>query len=134
MLVSVVLKLFVILVKKQSLINCHIQFPLVFLPKLCNLFSLMYGVRPPLLLADTPTMLASLMIIVNSLGFTSLRNALMFFQVFQNFKALVERQFDSQILAIQSDWGGEYEKLDSFFQTLGISHHVSCPQIGRAHV
>lgn len=87
----------------------------------------MYGVRPPLLLADTPTMLASLMIIVNSLGFTSLRNALMFFQVFQNFKALVERQFDSQILAIQSDWGGEYEKLDSFFQTLGISHHVSCP-------
>ena len=49
------------------------------------------------------------------------------FQVFQNFQALVERQFDTKILAVQSDWGGEYEKLDSFFQTLGISHHVSCP-------
>ena len=49
------------------------------------------------------------------------------FQVFLNFQALVERQFDSKILALQSDWGGEYEKLNSFFQKLGISHHVSCP-------
>lgn len=49
------------------------------------------------------------------------------FQVFHNFQALVERQFDSKILAVQSDWGGEYEKLDSFFQQIGISHHVSCP-------
>ena len=49
------------------------------------------------------------------------------FQVFKNFQALVERQFDSKILAVQSDWGGEYEKLNSFFQTLGISHHVSFP-------
>ena len=37
------------------------------------------------------------------------------FQVFQNFQALVERQFDTKILVVQSDWGGEYEKLDSFF-------------------
>ena len=49
------------------------------------------------------------------------------FQVFKNFQALVERQFYSKILVVQSDWGGEYEKLNSFFQTLGISHHVSCP-------
>ena len=28
---------------------------------------------------------------------------------------------------MQTDWGGEYEKLNSFFQKLGISHHVSCP-------
>ena len=49
------------------------------------------------------------------------------FQVFLNFQALVERQFDSKILALQSDWGGEYEKLNSFFQKLGISHHVSRP-------
>ena len=48
------------------------------------------------------------------------------FQVFQNFQALVERKFDSKIIAVQSDWG-EYEKLKSFFQTLGISHHVSYP-------
>ena len=28
---------------------------------------------------------------------------------------------------MQTDWGGEYEKLNSFFQKHGISHHVSCP-------
>ena len=36
------------------------------------------------------------------------------------------KKFDSKIIAVQSDWGG-YEKLNSFFQTLGIPHHVSCP-------
>jgi histone deacetylase 1/2 len=40
---------------------------------------------------------------------------------------MVERQFDTKILAIQSDWGGEYQTLNSFFKCLGISHHVSCP-------
>ena len=28
---------------------------------------------------------------------------------------------------MQSDWGGKYEKLNSFFQRIGSSHHVSCP-------
>jgi hypothetical protein len=28
---------------------------------------------------------------------------------------------------MQSDWGGEYEKLNSFFTRIGITHHVSCP-------
>lgn len=49
------------------------------------------------------------------------------FEVFQNFQAHVERQFNAKILAVQSDWGGEYEKLNSFFQKLGIARHVSCP-------
>jgi histone deacetylase 1/2 len=49
------------------------------------------------------------------------------FQIFHNFQKLVERQFDIKILALQSDWGGEYEKLNSFFQKIGIEHHVSCP-------
>jgi hypothetical protein len=47
--------------------------------------------------------------------------------VFHNFQQLVERQFGRKILTIQSDWGGEYEKLNSFFQKIGIEHHVSCP-------
>jgi histone deacetylase 1/2 len=34
--------------------------------------------------------------------------------VFQNFQKLVEHQFDKKILIVQSDWGGEYEKLNSF--------------------
>jgi hypothetical protein len=28
---------------------------------------------------------------------------------------------------LQSDWGGEYEPLNSFFKQIGITHHVSCP-------
>ena len=48
------------------------------------------------------------------------------FQRFHEFQ-LVERQFDKKILALQSDWGGEYEKLNSFFSKIGITHLVSCP-------
>jgi hypothetical protein len=32
-----------------------------------------------------------------------------------------------KIIAVQTDWGGEYERLNSFFCTIGISHRVSCP-------
>jgi hypothetical protein len=28
---------------------------------------------------------------------------------------------------MQTDWGGEYERLHSFFKKIWISHHVSCP-------
>ena len=49
------------------------------------------------------------------------------FCVFQEFQKLVERHFDRKILTVQSDWGGEYEKLNSFFRSIGIAHHVSCP-------
>jgi histone deacetylase 1/2 len=38
------------------------------------------------------------------------------FEVFRNFQSLVERKFDKRILAMQTDWGGEYERLNSFFQ------------------
>jgi hypothetical protein len=49
------------------------------------------------------------------------------FQFFQEFQSLVERMFHQKILAVQTDWGGEYERLNSFFRTIGVSHHVSCP-------
>jgi hypothetical protein len=49
------------------------------------------------------------------------------FQKFHEFQNLVERLFNRKIIAIQSDWGGEYEKLNSFFTKIGISHQVSCP-------
>jgi histone deacetylase 1/2 len=51
------------------------------------------------------------------------------FQVFYDFQNLVERKFNRKIISVQSDWGGEYEKLNSFFQRVGISHHVSCPHV-----
>jgi hypothetical protein len=37
---------------------------------------------------------------------------------FLEFQCLVERRFDRKIITVQSDWGGEYEKLNSFFVTL----------------
>jgi hypothetical protein len=37
---------------------------------------------------------------------------------FLEFQRLVERRFDRKIITVQSDWGGEYEKLNSFFVTL----------------
>jgi hypothetical protein len=51
------------------------------------------------------------------------------FQKLHDFQTLVERQFDKKILVIQMDWGGgvEYQKLNPFFQHMGIHHHVSCP-------
>jgi hypothetical protein len=48
------------------------------------------------------------------------------FQKFHEFQALVERLFDRKIITTQTDWGGEYEKLNSFFNKIGISHLVSC--------
>jgi len=49
------------------------------------------------------------------------------FHVFRNFQSLVERKFNRKILSMQTDWGGEYESLNSFFQQIGITHRVSCP-------
>jgi hypothetical protein len=49
------------------------------------------------------------------------------FQCFRDFQNLVERQFDKKILAMQTDWGGEYQTLNSFFKRIGIHHLVSCP-------
>jgi hypothetical protein len=49
------------------------------------------------------------------------------FQKFLEFQHLVERLFDKKILPVQTDWGGEYHKLHTFFHQVVISHHVSCP-------
>ena len=40
---------------------------------------------------------------------------------------LVERQFSRKIKSIKTDWGGEFCKLNSFFQTIGIHHRLMCP-------
>jgi hypothetical protein len=41
---------------------------------------------------------------------------------------LVERQFSHKIKYVQTDWGGEYCKLYSFFQTIGIHHRLIYPR------
>jgi hypothetical protein len=49
------------------------------------------------------------------------------YKYFLEFQGLVERMFNRKIISVHSDWGGEYEPLNSFFQKIGISHQVSCP-------
>ena len=51
----------------------------------------------------------------------------MFTLFFINFQTLVERQFSLKIKYVQTDWGGEYRKLSTFFQTIGIHHLLICP-------
>jgi histone deacetylase 1/2 len=47
--------------------------------------------------------------------------------VFHQFQTLVERQFSLKIKSVQTDWGGEYQKLSTFFQTVGIHHRLIFP-------
>jgi histone deacetylase 1/2 len=53
--------------------------------------------------------------------------ALLCYDIFLQFQKHVEHLLNRKIVHVQSDWGGEYEKLHPFFHGLGISHRVSCP-------
>jgi histone deacetylase 1/2 len=49
------------------------------------------------------------------------------FKVFLQFQQHVERLLGRKIIHVQSDWGGEYHRLNQFFTDIGISHRVSYP-------
>jgi hypothetical protein len=49
------------------------------------------------------------------------------YSVFHQFQTLVKRQFSLKIKYVQTDWGGEYCKLSTFFKTIGIQHRLICP-------
>jgi hypothetical protein len=49
------------------------------------------------------------------------------FKYFFKFQSLVDRMFNHKIISVQSDWGREYERLNSLFCQVGIAHQVSCP-------
>ena len=49
------------------------------------------------------------------------------YAILTNFIIMVERQFNSKLKCIQSDWGGEFRPLASFCRNLGILHRRSCP-------
>jgi hypothetical protein len=80
--------------------------------------------------------LALLMTLANSHGFISfikftwvylIHHKSEVFQVLYAFQELDERTFNRKILGMQTDRGGEYKKLNTFFTRVGISHRVSCP-------
>lgn len=43
----------------------------------------------------------------------------------------METQFDKKIKRLQTDWGGEFQRLSSFLRFHGITHWVSCPYTPR---
>jgi hypothetical protein len=67
------------------------------------------------------------MIIPNSHGFFLLKHEYEVFTKFHQFQQHVERLLNQKILAVQTDWGGEYQKLSSFFTRIEISHLVLFP-------
>jgi IS30 family transposase len=40
---------------------------------------------------------------------------------------VVERLFETKIVAMQTNWGWEYQKLNSFLTQIGATHYVLCP-------
>ena len=56
--------------------------------------------------------------------------------MFTYFNKMIERQFQLQIQCLQTDWGGEYRKLQPLLQQLRITFLHPCPhthqQQGRA--
>jgi len=46
---------------------------------------------------------------------------------FLKFQVMVERLLNSKIKSVQSDWGGEYHNLHTYFLYIGIIHRISCP-------
>ncbi|KAJ0850106.1 putative RNA-directed DNA polymerase [Helianthus annuus] len=46
---------------------------------------------------------------------------------FKSFVLMVERQFNTKLKNVQTDWGGEFCNLAPFFSSLGIIHRRSCP-------
>ena len=56
-----------------------------------------------------------------------LKNKSEVYDIFLNFQSLIVNQFNINIKAFHSDWGGEYQKLNKYFQTKGIIHRIACP-------
>jgi hypothetical protein len=49
------------------------------------------------------------------------------FTIFPKFQAYVEHLFDRKIKSIQTDGGGEFQKLCHLFTSHGIHHQLTCP-------
>jgi len=47
--------------------------------------------------------------------------------IFLHFQTYVERHFNTKIKVIQTDWGGEYHRLNTYFSKCGIQHRLACP-------
>jgi hypothetical protein len=41
----------------------------------------------------------------------------------------VEHLLNSKIKSVQTDWGGKYRNLQTYFQSIGIIRCISCPHM-----
>ncbi|KAK9062643.1 hypothetical protein SSX86_019831 [Deinandra increscens subsp. villosa] len=48
------------------------------------------------------------------------------YPLFKQFVLMVERQFNTKLKNVQTDWGGEFRNLSTYFTSLGIVHRRSC--------
>jgi hypothetical protein len=48
-------------------------------------------------------------------------------RVFLEFQSHVEWLLNKKIISVPSDWGGEYQHLNSYLKSVGINHQVACP-------
>lgn len=60
------------------------------------------------------------------LGFFLLSKNLMYSLFFLSFIIFSERFFNTKLISLQIDAGGEFLSLNSLCKTLGITHHFSC--------
>jgi hypothetical protein len=49
------------------------------------------------------------------------------YSVFHQIQTFVEHQFSLKIKFVQTNWRGKYDKLSTFFKTIGIQHRLICP-------
>jgi hypothetical protein len=56
------------------------------------------------------------------------------FQKFTEFQKMAERLFGTKLIAIQTDGGGEYQKMNTFLAQNGVTHFVSCPHAHQQNV
>jgi hypothetical protein len=125
--VSRIKKQYVTPPKRLKVTSCHILHLHMFLLHPWSLYFLVCGVLP---LTPYEAKKNYVSFIDNFSKFTwiyLLKFRSEVFQKFRDFQNLVERLFNRKIITMQTDWGEEYENLNSFFQSMGITHHVSCP-------
>ena len=65
------------------------------------------------------------MILLGTLGYILLKSEVVY--VVEHFNTMVERQFTTQIKCLQSDWEGEYRKLQPLLHKFGIQFRHPCP-------
>ena len=50
-------------------------------------------------------------------------------EIFAQFQAFTERQFNCKIKSLQTDWGGEFHSLLTLFNQLGVCFHHPYPHV-----